>query len=148
MSHLSIELMTQLSLMMPRTTVTDYKGIDAYGMCDGFVVTLENGTPSVLRHTFVFFFFQAEDGIRDLTVTGVQTCALPISGATVAVGSRTVLTQPDGRYSIAGVPAGTDSVRARIIGYAPASSPVTVVGGRSEERRVGKECRSRWSPYH
>src|SRR2546430_6242721 len=39
---------------------------------------------------FVFFFFQAEDGIRDLTVTGVQTCALPISGpraqARVAVG--------------------------------------------------------------
>src|SRR2546430_11016190 len=29
----------------------------------------------------VFFFFQAEDGIRDLTVTGVQTCALPISTA-------------------------------------------------------------------
>src|SRR2546430_12018611 len=28
---------------------------------------------------FCFFFFQAEDGIRDLTVTGVQTCALPIS---------------------------------------------------------------------
>src|SRR2546430_4303357 len=28
----------------------------------------------------VSFFFQAEDGIRDLTVTGVQTCALPISG--------------------------------------------------------------------
>src|SRR2546430_10925404 len=36
-----------------------------------------------LRHVFslivCFFFFQAEDGIRDLTVTGVQTCALPIS---------------------------------------------------------------------
>src|SRR2546430_7437973 len=29
--------------------------------------------------TYFFFFFQAEDGIRDLTVTGVQTCALPIS---------------------------------------------------------------------
>src|SRR2546427_4790801 len=28
---------------------------------------------------WLFFFFQAEDGIRDLTVTGVQTCALPIS---------------------------------------------------------------------
>src|SRR6266542_4547904 len=27
-----------------------------------------------------FFFFQAEDGIRDATVTGVQTCALPIYG--------------------------------------------------------------------
>src|SRR5256885_5159292 len=33
-----------------------------------------------------FFFFQAEDGIRDYKVTGVQTCALPISG--VARGSR------------------------------------------------------------
>src|SRR2546430_17708788 len=32
-----------------------------------------------------FFFFQAEDGIRDLTVTGVQTCALPISGDTLSV---------------------------------------------------------------
>src|SRR6267143_4718475 len=32
---------------------------------------------------FIFFFFQAEDGIRDGTVTGVQTCALPISGCTV-----------------------------------------------------------------
>src|SRR2546430_5849247 len=31
------------------------------------------------RYVHVFFFFQAEDGIRDLTVTGVQTCALPIS---------------------------------------------------------------------
>src|SRR5256886_3577085 len=30
---------------------------------------------------FFFFFFQAEDGIRDLTVTGVQTCALPIAPA-------------------------------------------------------------------
>src|SRR2546430_12196930 len=29
--------------------------------------------------SFIFFFFQAEDGIRDLTVAGVQTCALPIS---------------------------------------------------------------------
>src|SRR2546430_13465804 len=31
-----------------------------------------------------FFFFQAEDGIRDLTVTGVQTCALPISSASTS----------------------------------------------------------------
>src|SRR5207248_5619527 len=30
-------------------------------------------------HCVIFFFFQAEDGIRDRTVTGVQTCALPIS---------------------------------------------------------------------
>src|SRR2546430_3222102 len=33
---------------------------------------------SYLSKMFFFFFFQAEDGIRDLTVTGVQTCALPI----------------------------------------------------------------------
>src|SRR5690606_41125592 len=32
----------------------------------------------LLRFFFVFFFFQAEDGIRDFHVTGVQTCALPI----------------------------------------------------------------------
>src|SRR3712207_8601288 len=31
-----------------------------------------------------FFFFQAEDGIRDIGVTGVQTCALPISAGAVA----------------------------------------------------------------
>src|SRR3989475_4773950 len=34
----------------------------------------------VLSILVFFFFFQAEDGIRDLTVTGVQTCALPICG--------------------------------------------------------------------
>src|SRR5690606_40997871 len=35
--------------------------------------------PCVACRLFVFFFFQAEDGIRDFHVTGVQTCALPIS---------------------------------------------------------------------
>src|SRR5688572_33209137 len=39
---------------------------------------------------FLFFFFQAEDGIRDLTVTGVQTCALPICVA-VAANGRTLI---------------------------------------------------------
>src|SRR5947209_16605436 len=34
-----------------------------------------------------FFFFQAEDGIRDIGVTGVQTCALPISGPAPATGA-------------------------------------------------------------
>src|SRR2546430_13750006 len=38
----------------------------------------------------IFFFFQAEDGIRDLTVTGVQTCALPIYGAKSAFGDTSV----------------------------------------------------------
>src|SRR2546430_242216 len=39
----------------------------------------------LLRDDDLFFFFQAEDGIRDLTVTGVQTCALPISGTGTAL---------------------------------------------------------------
>src|SRR5205807_3306978 len=37
---------------------------------------------------FVFFFFQAEDGIRDYKVTGVQTCALPISFATAGIAEK------------------------------------------------------------
>src|SRR2546426_7071643 len=37
-------------------------------------------------YSTVFFFFQAEDGIRDYKVTGVQTCALPISRASVRAG--------------------------------------------------------------
>src|SRR2546429_7107864 len=78
---------------------------------------------------FVFFFFQAEDGIRDVAVTGVQTCALPIlrirgQSKSLKLGSRSI---PD-------------------FGLAPNYSPSG--GVRSEERRVGKECRSRWSPYH
>src|SRR2546430_4348084 len=40
------------------------------------------------RHGSVYdFFFQAEDGMRDLTVTGVQTCALPISMPQLAAAS-------------------------------------------------------------
>src|SRR3989440_5986234 len=39
----------------------------------------------ILGFTFFFFFFQAEDGIRDLIVTGVQTCALPIFVVTHAI---------------------------------------------------------------
>src|SRR2546426_2239968 len=41
---------------------------------------------SVVDFIFFFFFFQAEDGIRDYKVTGVQTCALPISKSTNLVG--------------------------------------------------------------
>src|SRR6266853_4091060 len=40
---------------------------------------------------FFFFFFQAEDGIRDLTVTGVQTCALPIFSGGVAAEETRIL---------------------------------------------------------
>src|SRR5438270_13651041 len=43
---------------------------------------------AVYLFVIFFFFFQAEDGIRYLTVTGVQTCALPISGSPVTASSR------------------------------------------------------------
>src|SRR5689334_24617046 len=96
------------------------------------------------------FFFQAEDGIRDGTVTGVQTCALPISRIHI--------------YQRRGAFAGRRDVHGAVVvevredrgGCDPAASDagglsplgeslVSVV--RSEERRVGKECRCRWSPY-
>src|SRR6266581_5612490 len=70
------------------------------------------------------FFFQAEAGIRAGRVTGVQTCALPIS---LILGTVVVL-----------------------IGVTVYADRATRFRGleRSEERRVGKECRSRWSPNH
>src|SRR2546427_1344013 len=87
----------------------------------------------------VFFFFQAEDGIRDLTVTGVQTCALPIShgrGGGRRGGSRR-------RSRLPRLP---ESVNARFKFLSGARAGAVEL--RSEERRVGKEWRSRWSPYH
>src|SRR2546422_6303454 len=97
----------------------------------------------------LFFFFQAEDGIRDVAVTGVQTCALPIYRTYGAIffprlkkpnplrDNQVEQYVPCG--AVAGVFARTDAQRG--VWKAPA-------GQRSEERRVGKECRSRWSPYH
>src|SRR5688572_32535015 len=52
---------------------------------------------SVLFLLFFFFFFQAEDGIRDLTVTGVQTCALPISTASRSIRRTTSWSNPTTR---------------------------------------------------
>src|SRR5437867_3939252 len=43
---------------------------------------------------FIFFFFQAEDGIRDRTVTGVQTCALPIYEGAIATSGSILLVVP------------------------------------------------------
>src|SRR5437879_11922740 len=68
------------------------------------------------------FFFQAEDGIRDTSVTGVQTCALPILKAWLAV-SAVAPCEP---------------------GFPWLEGQCTKGQMRSEERRVGKGCRSRW----
>src|SRR2546430_13417379 len=93
---------------------------------------------TLLLHVF-FFFFQAEDGIRDLTVTGVQTCALPISELIDPI-SEKVERLPTIR--IVHHRAGVVECQ-RLI-----DCDVLAGRRRSEERRVGKECRSRWSPYH
>src|SRR2546430_13681538 len=96
----------------------------------------------------LFFFFQAEDGIRDLTVTGVQTCALPIFALPQGEGhSPVVLGQPGDAEPLLGV------VTLEILGlvfdpFRRVLHPMRALMVRSEERRVGKECRSRWSPYH
>src|SRR5438034_4940938 len=87
---------------------------------------------------FFFFFFQAEDGIRDHCVTGVQTCALPIwtdprrrprprrGARRQGSGERVFYPRQSGDHS-----------RAALVSR-------TCGGRRSEERRVGKECRCGW----
>src|SRR5256885_8378717 len=182
----------------------------------------------------MFFFFQAEDGIRDYKVTGVQTCALPISQGGVAAGVRRVeattgegalawvQAMEDERHFVEGFyQASGDALKeklkaereekralekelarlksrlaasqgddlaaqavevkgikvlaaaldradaktlretldklkdklksAAIVLGSTEGGKVNLIAGvtaRSEERRVGKECRSRWSPYH
>src|SRR5690349_23995040 len=95
---------------------------------------------------FFFFFFQAEDGIRDLYVTGVQTCALPIlGGASRMTRDRQIASflESHSYDSAHAVPLAGDASLRRYLRLS--SGPRRA---RSEERRVGKECRSRWSPSH
>src|SRR2546430_12705565 len=94
-----------------------------------------------------FFFFQAEDGIRDLTVTGVQTCALPIlPQSRVELQGLERLVADAEKNRVPRLPVDID------LGVEQGVPDAVLVGDaiaiRSEERRVGKECRSRWSPYH
>src|SRR5690349_23182849 len=91
----------------------------------------------LLFFLFFFFFFQAEDGIRDLYVTGVQTCALPISA----------ISRLENTLRIAAAISGSNGINHSLSGPR-IILPAFFTHARSEERRVGKECRSRWSPYH
>src|SRR2546425_7393192 len=94
----------------------------------------------------VFFFFQAEDGIRDKLVTGFRRVLFRSklseerpwdAEPTVVTDAEGVLATAGSRYTYSANPLAL--VRAAEMG---------LTNVRSEERRVGKECRSRWSPYH
>src|SRR5258706_11243683 len=96
----------------------------------------------------VFFFFQAEDGIRDWSVTGVQTCALPIYAEPQVRRAE----QVEHRFLYAGERKVWDDARPDGVGSRERLELLVKRRRwsdiRSEERRVGKEGRSRWSPYH
>src|SRR5260370_3807910 len=95
------------------------------------------------------FFFQAEDGIRDSSVTGVQTCALPIYPRDIPGFVKELRKH---KFTIF---TGVNTLFNALMNHSDFTKidfsglKVALGGGmRSEERRVGKECRSRWSPYH
>src|SRR5207237_2289410 len=96
-----------------------------------------------------FFFFQAEDGIRDSSVTGVQTCALPICGSRVGLafgGALGVL------YSVTTISGPPLAVMLSNQGFTKRDfraglGLVRLAESRSEERRVGKGWRGRWWPW-
>src|SRR5690606_40103584 len=100
--------------------------------------------------SFLFFFFQAEDGIRDFHVTGVQTCALPIltdmveiMGHALGQGDALTFGRADAEFHSLLIQIAGNRMLEHLSGIVSAALQVS---GRSEERRVGKECRSRWSP--
>src|SRR5438046_7266525 len=90
---------------------------------------------------FLCFLFQAEDGIRGWSVTGVQTCALPISRRTPRRSAPTTLRTAVDRERMA-VRRVVGAERLGVLLGAHAQERRDV-GRRSEERRVGKECRCR-----
>src|SRR5207302_8069097 len=90
-----------------------------------------------LRDPVASFFFQAEDGIRDFHVTGVQTCALPISLCGGLTAPEAAVIRKEGDVDAALAKA---AKRVEAEYGTPFLSHATM---RSEERRVGKECRSR-----
>src|SRR5207248_4639705 len=92
------------------------------------------------------FFFQAEDGIRDRTVTGVQTCALPIwpSFSLTTVSTMPFTSLETSLALVCESNEGSGCLTAMTaVRPSRTSSPIRPCL-RSEERRVGKECRSRW----
>src|SRR5690606_39802500 len=101
-----------------------------------------------LEFVSTVFFFQAEDGIRDFHVTGVQTCALPICSSKPRIVTSSI--SADGNVISNNTPCGSvSSVSVCAVELANVCTGWSENSndGRSEERRVGKEWRARWSPH-
>src|SRR5690606_40560370 len=98
--------------------------------------------------TALFFFFQAEDGIRDFHVTGVQTCALPISSRQRKPGLFEVISYRINQGTIRVSAAGMNNHTNRFVDHENMIIFKNNIQRRSEERRVGKEGRTRWSAEH
>src|SRR5207302_3145138 len=95
------------------------------------------------------FFFQAEDGIRDFHVTGVQTCALPIFyEIKPPKGSAALQEALDKTNYVGPAPVPFSDYVEGVVAQTIKKMVVTrrsIRKARSEERRVGKECRTRWA---
>src|SRR2546429_6456968 len=101
--------------------------------------------------TVHLFFFQAEDGIRDVAVTGVQTCALPICPERRRSRQRFILERKVSSAVASALWARftwSKALFGLLIVNVAWTGSLFICPFRSEERRVGKEGRSRWSPYH
>src|SRR5256885_11071384 len=124
-------------------TSTGFSFVDMINTC----ASAGRTSDAVAKVPGLFFFFQAEDGIRDYKVTGVQTCALPIYHQRRRHRAAPVRGVGDGslapRRTVPDHLCHADLGQRRALRARPPCP-----GMRSEERRVGKECRSRWSPYH
>src|SRR5690606_40586700 len=95
------------------------------------------------------FFFQAEDGIRDFHVTGVQTCALPIYHLLIRMNVVTKITQAVAEFLHIRLEQTNLACDINKFSKSPIWKLLYLAlltlrtGSRSEERRVGKECRAR-----
>src|SRR5947209_10024242 len=115
---------------------------------DRFAPSLERLKDEIV---LLIFFFQAEDGIRDIGVTGVQTCALPIlSSAPFDFDgncARIIASAKEAKSKGAELTVFSEMC---LLGY-PARDLLekpAFLDARSEERRVGKDCKYRGSRYH
>src|SRR5690606_40503181 len=100
--------------------------------------------------SLIYFFFQAEDGIRDFHVTGVQTCALPISAALLLAGCTGNTPEEVEDTSTGNGDTGSATTQQASSNNDEVGETVTIgfSAPRSEERRVGKEGRSRaWAKH-